>query len=100
METHMEPSTNQYTVTFKVQQRNFIGNNGGTNIGGWAFNVDDTNEFIIAVWNKAIEVIHRGVVFMMGGGSPVCGWMDEVRFSIEHIDKVLCIHDVAQNVTY
>jgi hypothetical protein len=34
---------------------------------------------------------------MMGGdGSPDCGWMDEVRPSIEHIDKFLCIYDEAQ----
>ena len=93
----LEPSTTQYTTTFKVQQRNFIGNSGGTNIGEWTFNVDDTNEFIISVWNKAIDVIHRGVMFMTtADGLPDCAWMDEVRPSIEHIDKFLCIYDVAQ----
>ena len=76
----LEPSTTQYTTIFKVQQRNFIGNSGGTNIGEWTFNVDDTNEFIISVWNKAIDVIHRGVMFMTtADGLPDCAWMDEVR---------------------
>jgi len=53
----------------------------------------------MAVWNKAIDVIHREeVIFMIIDGSPDCAWMDEVRPSIEQIDKFLCTYNVSQKL--
>jgi len=91
-----EPTTAQYSIVLKAQVRDFVGNHGGHILGVWSINVNDPLEFCIALRNKSVEFIHRGVIFTSNNGITDCKWMDVTNTSIEYIDRFLAIYDVSQ----
>ena len=65
-------------------------------MGVWSINVNDPLEFCVALWNKSVEFIHRGVIFTSNNGITDCKWMDVTNTNIEYIDRFLAIYDVSQ----